>query len=70
MREMMSHILFSSLSLTSLIPFRLEARQELRRQTGTLRFDLNTLAQTKAKEEKKKALELRKDFIAKVILFP
>jgi len=44
----------------------LEARQELRRQTGTLRFDLNTLAQTKAKEEKKKALELRKDFIAKV----
>ncbi|GAX82489.1 hypothetical protein CEUSTIGMA_g9916.t1 [Chlamydomonas eustigma] len=44
----------------------LEARQELRRQTGTLRFDLNTLAQTKAKDEKKKALELRKDFIAKV----
>jgi photosystem II oxygen-evolving enhancer protein 3 len=45
---------------------RLEARQELRRQTGTLRFDLNTLAQTKAKDEKKKALELRKDFITKV----
>jgi len=44
----------------------LEARQELRRQTGTLRFDLNTLAQTKAKDEKKKALELRKDFITKV----
>ena len=45
---------------------RTEAREQLRRQVGTLRFDLNTLAQAKPKEEKKKALELRKDFIAKV----
>lgn len=32
----------------------------------TLRFDLNTLANTKAKGEKKAALELKKEFIAKV----
>jgi len=44
----------------------IEARNELRRQIGTLRFDLNTLVSTKAKEEKKAAAELRKDFIAKV----
>jgi photosystem II oxygen-evolving enhancer protein 3 len=44
-----------------------EAREELRRQVGTLRFDLNTLASAKAgKEEKKKALALRKDFLAAV----
>ncbi|KAJ9530011.1 hypothetical protein QJQ45_023292, partial [Haematococcus lacustris] len=43
-----------------------EAREQLRRQVGTLRFDLNALAQTKAKEEKKTALELKKDFISKV----
>ena len=44
-----------------------EAREELRRQVGTLRFDLNVLASAKAgKEEKKAALALRKDFLAAV----
>ncbi|GLC45583.1 hypothetical protein PLESTB_000873700 [Pleodorina starrii] len=44
-----------------------EAREQLRRQVGTLRFDLNTLASAKGvKAEKKKALELSKDFIKKV----
>ncbi|KXZ43843.1 hypothetical protein GPECTOR_79g122 [Gonium pectorale] len=44
-----------------------EAREQLRRQVGTLRFDLNTLASTKGvKADKKKALELRKEFIQKV----
>lgn len=47
-------------------PCRTQARNQLRRQVGTLRFDLNTLAQTKAKEDKKKALQLRKEFITKV----
>ncbi|MEW5303979.1 MAG: hypothetical protein WDW38_003225 [Sanguina aurantia] len=43
------------------------AREELRRQIGTLRFDLNTLANSKVgKEDKKKAQELKKDFILKV----
>ena len=45
---------------------RTEAREELRRQVGTLRFDLNTLASIKPKDEKKKALALRKEFIAQV----
>ncbi|EFJ51745.1 oxygen-evolving enhancer protein 3 [Volvox carteri f. nagariensis] len=44
-----------------------EAREQLRRQVGTLRFDLNTLASAKGvKAEKKKALELKKEFIQKV----
>ncbi|KAF6256083.1 oxygen-evolving enhancer protein 3, chloroplastic [Scenedesmus sp. NREL 46B-D3] len=44
-----------------------EAREELRRQMGTLRFDLNTLATAKTgKEEKKAALALRKQFIRSV----
>lgn len=43
-----------------------EAREELRRQVGTLRFDLNALASAKPKEQKKAALALRKEFIAKV----
>jgi len=43
-----------------------EAREELRRQVGTLRFDLNTLASTKAKEAKKDALAARKEFIRAV----
>eukprot|EP00879_Flechtneria_rotunda_P000732 GHRR01000852.1.p1 GENE.GHRR01000852.1~~GHRR01000852.1.p1 ORF type:complete len:226 (+),score=89.55 GHRR01000852.1:69-680(+) len=43
-----------------------EAREELRRQVGTLRFDLNSLASTKTKEQKKKALALRKEFIRSV----
>jgi hypothetical protein len=37
-----------------------EAREQLRRQVGTLRFDLNTLAQAQPKDAKKKALELKK----------
>lgn len=46
---------------------RTEAREQLRRQVGTLRFDLNTLASSKAgKEDKKKALALGKAFIKKV----
>lgn len=45
---------------------RTEAREELRRQVGTLRFDLNTLASTKSKEAKKDALAARKEFIRAV----
>lgn len=45
---------------------RTEAREELRRQVGTLRFDLNTLASTKGKEAKKEALAARKEFIRAV----
>lgn len=44
-----------------------EAREELRRQVGTLRFDLNTLASAKSsKAEKKAALAARKDFVTSV----
>jgi len=44
-----------------------EAREELRRQVGTLRFDLNTLASAKGgKAEKKQGLALSKGFIAAV----
>jgi photosystem II oxygen-evolving enhancer protein 3 len=43
-----------------------EAREELRRQVGTLRFDLNTLASTKPKDAKKDALAARKEFIRAV----
>ena len=50
----------------SLAALRTEAREELRRQVGTLRFDLNALASTKAKDAKKDALAARKEFIAKV----
>lgn len=43
------------------------AREQLRRQIGTLRMDLNTLASAKAgKEDKKKALALRQDFLTKI----
>lgn len=49
-----------------LCPCRTEAREELRRQVGTLRFDLNTLASTKGKEAKKDALAARKEFIKAV----
>ncbi|KIY95337.1 Oxygen-evolving enhancer protein 3 [Monoraphidium neglectum] len=42
------------------------AREELRLQVGTLRFDLNTLASVKPKEEKKAALALRKEFLSAV----
>ncbi len=43
-----------------------EAREELRRQVGTLRFDLNTLAEAKPKEARKIALDAKKTFIAQV----
>ncbi len=50
---------------------RVEAREQLRRQVGTLRLDLNTLASAKAgKEDKKKALALRQDFLTKVRSVP
>ncbi|KAK9863420.1 hypothetical protein WJX84_004172 [Apatococcus fuscideae] len=42
------------------------AREELRLQLGTLRFDLNTLGATKPnKTDKKKAILLKQDFIKK-----
>jgi len=44
----------------------IEGRTALRRQVGTLRFDLNALASAKPKEEKKKALALKKEFLAAV----
>ena len=46
---------------------RTAAREELRLQLGTLRFDLNTLGATKpGKSDKKKAILLKQDFIKKV----
>merc|ERR1719160_1322999 len=39
-----------------------EAKEALRLQAGTLRFDLNTLAETKPKAEKKAALAAKKQF--------
>merc|ERR1712046_518110 len=39
-----------------------EAKEALRLQVGTLRFDLNTLAETKNKTEKKAALAAKKQF--------
>jgi len=42
------------------------ARTDLRRQVGTLRFDLTALAETKPKEEKKKAFAAKKEFFVKV----
>lgn len=58
-----------SMASHTCFPHRTEAREQLRRQIGTLRFDLNTLASAKGvKAEKKKALELSKDFIQKVRL--
>ncbi|KAK9827271.1 hypothetical protein WJX81_006704 [Elliptochloris bilobata] len=41
------------------------AREELRLQVGTLRFDLNALAESKDKASRKKALSLKKDFLKK-----
>ncbi|KAK9808897.1 hypothetical protein WJX72_005953 [[Myrmecia] bisecta] len=41
------------------------AREELRGQVGTLRFDLGTLVDTKGKSDKKKANELKKSFLLK-----
>jgi len=53
---------------TSVVPFVkkaywTEAKEELRRQVGTLRFDLNTLASAKPKAEKKAALAAKAAFI-------
>lgn len=54
------------LSRVCVLSNRTEAREELRRQVGTLRFDLNTLASTKPKDAKKDALAARKEFIRAV----
>jgi hypothetical protein len=43
-----------------------EARSQLRNQVGNMRFDLTALAETKPKEEKKKAFAAKKDFFVKV----
>lgn len=44
---------------------RTAAREELRLQVGTLRFDLNALAEGKDKAGRKTALALKKDFLKK-----
>lgn len=43
-----------------------EAREELRRQVGTLRFDLNALAEIQPKDKRKTAQALNKEFLTKV----
>lgn len=45
---------------------RTEGRNELRRQVGTLRFDINALADTLAKPAKKDVLAAKKEFLAAV----
>ena len=45
---------------------RTEAREELRRQVGTLRFDLSSLAAGLDKPKRKEAARLQKDFFQKV----
>lgn len=45
---------------------RTNAREELRLQAGTLRFDLNTLIAQKDKTGRKAAEALKKDFLLKV----
>lgn len=57
---------FAHLCSCPLLPHRTEAREELRRELGTLRFDLNTLASAKDKTARKAALALRTEFLAKV----
>jgi photosystem II oxygen-evolving enhancer protein 3 len=44
----------------------LEARQELRRQVGTMRFDYNAIAATKSKAERNDILAKKKEFFNKV----
>ncbi len=44
---------------------RTNAREELRLQAGTLRFDLNTLIAQKEKSSRKAAEALKKDFLLK-----
>merc|ERR1712093_621380 len=43
-----------------------EAKEALRLQVGTLRFDLNTLADSKPKAEKKAVLAAKKQFISDI----
>jgi len=43
-----------------------EAKEQLRRQVGTLRFDLNTLAESSGKANKKAALAVNRKFITDV----
>merc|ERR1712054_648806 len=43
-----------------------EAKEALRLQVGTLRFDLNTLAETKPKAEKKAAVLAKKQFFSDI----
>merc|ERR1711904_32118 len=43
-----------------------EAKEALRLQVGTLRFDLNTLSETKSKAGKKTALEAKKQFFSDI----
>merc|ERR1719281_1436529 len=43
-----------------------EAKEALRLQVGTLRFDLNTLAETKSKAEKKAVLAAKKQFFTDI----
>lgn len=64
------HLLCYPISCCFVLVLRTEAREELRRQVGTLRFDLNTLASTKGKEAKKDALAARKEFIRAVSVLP
>ena len=47
-------------------PCRTQAREELRLQTGTLRFDISTLASQLDKSKRKEALKLGDAFYAKV----
>lgn len=49
---------------------RTEAREELRRQVGTLRFDLSSLAAGLDKPKRKEAARLQKDFFNKVSSSP
>ena len=49
---------------------RTEAREELRRQVGTLRFDLSSLAAGLDKPKRKEAARLQKDFFQKVRCLP
>ncbi len=48
---------------------RTEAREELRRQIGTLRFDLSSLAAGLDKPKRKEAARLQKAFFQKVSPF-
>lgn len=49
-----------------LVACRTEGRNELRRQIGTLRFDINAVADTLPKAAKKDVLAAKADFLAAV----